>query len=181
MIKRNERKSLWAKRYDERLPRSALEGQPLEEGQEGPASSINLSTMENERSRQNGELWRPADERYYNPEQKTAGSSSGRWRYPANFEDVEPIEPPKRIKKKKDRKDRWERTNDAYSMADEHAAKKRKKKKRKNSEVASTVTTDSGEAFPEDPDGGLYGERQKPTPPPVESNKTDNVIFDHEF
>ncbi len=154
----------------------------MEEGQGGAASSTDLSTMENERSEQNGEFWRPEDERYYNPEQKTAATPSGRWRYPANFEDVEPIEPPKRSKKKKDRKDRWERTNDAYNMADENAAKKKKKKKRKNSEVASTVTTDSGEAFPEDPDGGLYGERQKPTASTsVERRTTDNVIFDHEL
>ena len=127
----------------------------MEEGQGGAASSTDLSTMENERSEQNGEFWRPEDERYYNPEQKTAATPSGRWRYPANFEDVEPIEPPKRSKKKK---------------------------KRKNSEVASTVTTDSGEAFPEDPDGGLYGERQKPTASTsVERRTTDNVIFDHEL
>jgi len=183
-IKRKERKSRWAKRYDERLPRSALEGQPLEEGQE-PASSIDLSVMENERSQQNGDLWRPEDEQYYNAEQKPAGASSGRWRYPANFEDVEPIEPPKRIKKKKEKRDRWERTNDAYSMADENSAKKKKKRKGKNAETASTVTNDSGEAFPEDPDGGLYGERQKPgdsTSTPVQKNKTaDEVIFDHEL
>jgi hypothetical protein len=182
VIKRKERKSRWAKRYDERLPRSVLEGQPLEEGQDGPASSVNL-TMENESSRQNGELWRPEDERYYRAEQNTAGTSSGRWNYPANFEDVEPIEPPKRAKKKKEKKDRWERTNDAYSIADENAAKKKKKKKRKNSEVASTVTTDSGEAFPEDPDGGLYRDRQEPNASTSveKSNTADTVIFDHEL
>jgi len=181
-IKRKERKSQWAKRYDERLPRSALEGQPLEEGQEGPASSIDLSIVENERSRTNGDLWRPEDERYYNPEQKTVTASSGRWHYPANFEDVEPIEPPKRIKKKKEKKDRWERTNDAYSMADGNEAKKKKKKKRKNSETASIVTNDSGEVFPEDPDGGLYDDQKLNPSSSAQKNKTtDEVLFDHEL
>jgi hypothetical protein len=158
----------------------------LEEGQEGPDSSIDLSVMEGGRSRQNGELWRPEDEQYYNPEQKPPGSSSGRWHYPANFEDVEPIEPPKRIKKKKEKKDRWERTNDAYTMSDESAAKRRKKKKGKNPETASTITNDSGETpFPEDADGGLYGERQTASAAvstSVPKNKTeDEVLFDHEL
>jgi hypothetical protein len=154
----------------------------LEEGQEGQGSSIDLSIMDGERSRQNGELWRQEDEQFYKSEQTAAGTSSGRWRYPANFEDVEPIESPKRIKKKKEKKDRWERTSDAYSMADENAAKKKKKKKGKNAETASTVTNDSGEAFPEDADGGLYGERQPSESTSVQRKKTTNeVIFDHEL
>lgn len=140
--------------------------------------------MDGERPRQDGDLWRPEDEQYYNPNEAKA-TSSGRWHYPANFQDVEPIEPPKRIKKKKEKKDRWERTNDAYSMADENAAKKKKKKKRKNTETASTVTNESGDAFPEDPDGGLYGERKTSSAPASTSvpknNTTDEVIFDHEL
>lgn len=155
----------------------------MEEGQEGPPSSIDLSIMENERSRQNEDLWRPEEERYYNAEQKPAATtSSGRWRYPANFEDVEPIESPKRIKKKKDKKDRWERTNDAYSLADETGSKKKRKKKRKNTETASNITNDSAETFPEDADGGLYGEH-KPSPSTSVQKKTttDEVIFEHEL
>ncbi len=180
MIKRKERKSRWASRYNERLPRSALEGQALEEGQQDSrASTIDLS-VRNERT---GELWRPEDEQYYNPEQKqtASSSSSGRWHYPANFEDVEPIEQSKRIKKKKEKKDRWERTNDAYSMASEDKTKKRKKKKTKDTESMASGPPEN--EFPEDPEGGLYGERAKPAESESSSTKAKatDEIFNHEF
>ncbi|KAF9532983.1 hypothetical protein CPB83DRAFT_743518, partial [Crepidotus variabilis] len=159
-LERKKRKSQWANRYNDRLPHSALEGQALEEGQEG-GSSIDLSAEGRPHRQGNGELWRPEDENYYNEGQKPTTASSGRWRYPANFEDAEPIEPPKKSKKKKDKKDRWERTQDAYSMASEGGStKKRKKKKRRDTETASSYTNDSGEGFPEDAEGGLYGERR---------------------
>lgn len=151
-----------------------MEGQPLEEGQNGRGSSVDLST---EDSRANGDLWRPDDEQYYNPE-RTAVSSSGRWNYPTNFQDVEPIEPPKR-KKKKEKKNRWERTNDAYSMAGEGSAKKRKKKK-KDVDTVSNATTESGEAFPEAAEGGLYGKRHDHMKDKNDKT-TDEVVFNHEF
>jgi len=181
-IRRKERKSRWASRYNERLPRSTLEDQPLEEGQQdGRASTTDLSV----RNEQTGELWRPEDEQFYNAGQKqAASSSSGRWHYPANFEDVEPIEPiepSKRIKKKKEKKDRWERTNDAYSMASEGRTKKRKKKKTRDTESMASGPPEN--EFPEDPEGGLYGERDKPAASESSSTKvkTTDEIFNHEF
>lgn len=180
-IKRKERKSRWSNRYNDRLPHSTLEGQPLEEGQEGRGSSVDLSTENGPQNRADGELWGSEDEQYYNPERK-AGSSSGRWQYPTNFKDVEPIEPPKRTKKK-EKKNRWERTNDAYSMTGEGSTKKRKKKKKKDAETMSIATTESGETFPEAAEGGLYRERPLANDP--SSNKkdktTDEVVFNHEF
>ncbi len=86
-IRRKERKSQWATRYHDRLPRSTLEGQPYEEGQER-GSSTNLSVESGSGGRPkrqpNGELWRPEDESYYNPDKpgSVASSSGGRWHYP---------------------------------------------------------------------------------------------------
>ena len=151
----------------------------MEEGQQDSrASTIDLS-VRNERT---GELWRPEDEQYYNSEQKPAASaSSGRWHYPANFEDVEPIEPieqSKRIKKKKEKRDRWERTNDAYSMASEGKTKKRKKKKTKDAESVASGPPEN--EFPEDPEGGLYGDRAASGSSSTPAKTTDDIL-EHEF
>ncbi|KAF9564642.1 hypothetical protein CPC08DRAFT_741371 [Agrocybe pediades] len=182
-IKRKERKSQWASRYNDRLPRSTLEGQPYEEGQEhGSSVDISLESGSNGRPRRqaNGELWRPEDEQYYNaPDKSSVNSSSGRWHYPANFDDVEPVSTGKKTKKKK-KKDRWERTQDAYSMSAEGEQRKKKKKRRSSDADSSIATTE----FPEDPEGGLYGERgaRSTTPPEAKKDKTtDSEIFNHEF
>jgi hypothetical protein len=184
-IKRKQRKSQWATRYTDRLPESALEGQPYEEGQEH-GSSVDISSEDGNakaRRQPNGELWRPDDEQFYNPHKSSASaSSSGRWRYPANFDDVEPIEPVKRGKKKKEKKDRWERTQDAYSMTSEvDSGKKKKRRKRKTSEAASSITVqDEVNEFPEDPEGGLY--RERPQVRDEQPNKsTEEQVFNHEF
>lgn len=184
-IKRKERKSQWASRYNDRLPTSALEGQPYEEGQE-VSSSVDLSTDgTNGKSKKqpNGDLWRPEDENYYNPHKSSDTPSPGRWHYPANFDDVEPISSGKKSKKKKEKKDRWERTQDAYSMsAEDESQRKKKKKKRKSSEAASVVSTRDSNDFPEDPEGGLYG--GLPNPPSESSRKdktTNEEVFDHQF
>jgi uncharacterized membrane protein YqaE (UPF0057 family) len=184
-IKRKERKSQWANRYNDRLPASALEGQPYEEGQEaGSSVELSMDGTNGKSSRQpNGDLWRPEDEHYYNPDKSSVASSSGRWHYPANFDDVEPISTGKKGKKKKEKKDRWERTQDAYTMsAEDESRRKKKKKKRKSSEAASTVTAGDSNEFPEDPEGGLYGSR--PNPPldgPKEDKTTNEEVFDHQF
>ncbi|KAF4615352.1 hypothetical protein D9613_003059 [Agrocybe pediades] len=182
-IKRKERKSQWASRYNDRLPRSTLEGQPYEEGQEhGSSVDISLESGSNGRPRRqaNGELWRPEDEQYYNaPDKSSVNSSSGRWHYPANFDDVEPVSTGKKTKKKK-KKDRWERTQDAYSMSAEGEQRKKKKKRRSSDADSSIATTE----FPEDPEGGLYGEpgARSTTPPEAKKDKTtDSEIFNHEF
>jgi len=182
-IKRKERKSQWATRYNDRLPRSALEAQPYEEGQE-QGSSVDLSMEGNGRpqTQPNGDLWRPEDEHFYNPDKASVSSSSGRWHYPANFADVEPIPTSKKSSKKK-KKDRWERTQDAYSMpADGDGQKKRKKKKRKSSDAASSVGTHDSNEFPEDPEGGLYGGNTNGPEERIRQDKaTDEEVFNHEF
>ena len=174
-IKRKERKNQWATRYNDRLPQSALEGQAYEEGQEH-GSSVDIS-LEDGNRQPNGELWRPEDEQFYNPDKSSAPSSSGRWHYPANFDDVEPIDTGKRGKKKKDKKDRWERTQDAYSMTSGDSGKK-KRRKRKSSD---TVTRDEANEFPEDPEGGLYGERPQVPDERQKDTLTEEQIFSHEF
>jgi len=184
-IRRKARKSQWANRYNDRLPQSALEGQAYEEGQEG-GSSVDLSVeggSGGKNRRQNGgDLWRPEDENYYNAERASQNTSSGRWRYPANFNDAEPVpSPPKKSKKKK--KDRWERTQDAYSMSAEGDSRKKKKKKRRSVDAESSIATNESGEFPEDPEGGLYGDapvRASKSQPP-QADRRDETVFNHEF
>lgn len=141
--------------------------------------------------RQRGErLWDEGDERYYGQrdgarrstgslDSSTAsgGASSGgggRWHYPANFEDTLPSETTTK-KKKKMKKDRWARTEDAYN-APPSASKKHRKSKKNRSTVggaeadgtggdynrsSAPASLDDGPSFPEDAEGGLYGERRK--------------------
>ena len=184
-IKRKERKSQWATRYNDRLPQSALEGQPYEEGQEqGSSVDISLESSNAKARRQpDGDLWHSEDEQYYNPDKSSAPSSSGRWQYPANFDDVEPVDTGKRGKKKKEKKDRWERTQDAYSQTSEGSAgKKKKKKKRKSSEAASSIAMeDDVNEFPEDAEGGLYRERPPQVPDKQENKATEEQFFNHQF
>jgi len=159
-IKRKEQRSQWAARYNDRLPNSTLEGQPYEEGQE-QGSSIDISSADGQGARPqqhpNGDLWRPEDESYYGEE--TSSTSSGRWRYPANFDDAAPPSDSKRKKKKKEKKDRWARTEDAYSMSEEQSKRKKSRKKKDRSSVGdvSNYSQDSAPEFPEAAEGGLYG------------------------
>ncbi|RPD66353.1 hypothetical protein L226DRAFT_500644 [Lentinus tigrinus ALCF2SS1-7] len=196
-IRRKERRSQWANRYNDRLPHSTLEDQPLEEGQEG-GSSVDVSE-ENSRDAngRRGEYWNPNEERYYG--QNGDGSSvvtngSGRWHYPANFEDAIPARK-KSSKKKKDKKDRWARTEDAYAASENGSSSRRKKSKKKRSSAvaddgdAFERRSDSTNGFPEDPEGGLYGDR-RPTAgaDDLDRNRDDNeprrtnddYIFNHE-
>ena len=196
-IKRKERRSQWANRYNERLPRSTLENQPLEEGQEG-GSSVDLSE-ENSRDAngRQGELWNPNEERYYGQNGDSSSvltGGSGRRRYPANFEDTLPPSRKKSLsKKKKEKKDRWARTEDAYAASENGGSTRRKKsKKRRSTAVVDDVDTysrrsDSTTEFPEDPEGGLYGDR-RPTAGADDRDREDNAprrtndeyIFSHE-
>jgi len=181
-IKRKERKSQWQSRYNDRLPRSTLEGAPYEEGQEH-ASSVDLSSEGHQpapRTRTNGELWGPEDEQYYNNDaaESPASSGGGRWHYPANFDDA--VAPSKSSKKKKkgDKKDRWARTEDAYSISEEQSQRKKSKKKKSKTSLYSDSTTE----FPEAAEGGLYGDRAAAADArePVRQSTTDDV-FNHEF
>jgi hypothetical protein len=182
-IKRDERKSQWATRYNDRLPESTLQGQAYEEGQ-GPGSSVDLSLEnggEGTQPRPNDELWKADDEAYYGQagDSSNAKPSSGRWHYPANFEDtLPPIEVPKKSsskKKKKEKKDRWARTEDAYTQSEERSKKKAKRPKNKTSSAADDTTPE----FPEDAAGGLYGERDVQQDVPAEQGDRD--IFEHQF
>ena len=189
-IKRKERRSQWANRYSERNPHSALADQPLEEGQEG-GSSIDLSE-ENADARQqrNGEYWNPNEERFYGQSDRssaTIGSSGGRWRYPANFDDAV-IEPTRKKtkKKSKDKKDRWARTEDAYSVTDADTSTRRKKSKKRRTNVDSDTysrQSDSTTEFPEDAGGGLYGPSRRAGAAgegAANGNDVDD-IFNHEL
>ncbi|KAG6890693.1 hypothetical protein C0995_005066 [Termitomyces sp. Mi166 len=174
-IERHQRRSQWANRYNDRLPRSTLEGRPYAEGQE-QASSVNLSLTESRPQRQpNGDLWRPEDESYYNAD---SSSGSSRWHYPANFEDAAL---PKRKKVKKVKKDRWARTEDAYSQSQQQGKKSRRKKKKNRSSVEDDSSRDSVAEFPEDPEGGLYADHNTQPAGKKESQTTSDEVFEHQF
>lgn len=148
------------------MPHSTHQDQAYAEGQEGGGSSIDLSAEHSGRpAAANGgeDLWRAEDEQFYGENGSAPKAESGsRWRYPANFEDtLAETEAPK--KKKKDKKDRWERTDDAYSIAEsDPAPRKRKKSKRSKPSGDSDTRSKQSESindFPEDAEGGLYGDR----------------------
>lgn len=169
-MKRKERRSQWASRYNERLPASTLRDQPLAEGQEG-GSSIDLASENGDGRQQpngSGEFWSRSEERYYGANAENGDAGSGRWHYPANFEDAEPVNG--RKKSKRSKKDRWARTEDAYSITDGEAPTRRKKSKRKSRHAATVddefASRDSStNGFPEDPEGGLYGPTRGATVP----------------
>ncbi|KAF9069617.1 hypothetical protein BDP27DRAFT_1392285 [Rhodocollybia butyracea] len=164
-MRRKERKSQWATRYNDRLPRSTLEGQAYEEGQEG-SSSLKRRFV-------------GADDEQYYTNANSSASSGGRWHYPANFDDAAlPSNGSKRGKKKKEKKDRWARTEDAYSIS-EQQPKKRVKKKKSRSSMAPSID-DSSVGYPEDPEGGLYGNTTA-VDEHSEPRATNEDVFTHEF
>jgi len=194
-IKRKERRSQWAGRYQDRLPRSTLENQPYEEGQEG-GSSVDISTEDVSRpgaTGPNGEpLWDSTQEQFYGQNKRDSGSvKSSRWHYPANFDDAT-AEPSRKKSKKDKKKDRWARTEDAYSIggADDGPAMKRKKsksKKRRTTDASEdTYSRRSGSTseFPEDAEGGLFGESRRSQQPgsqdPDRQRKEEEEIFNQE-
>ncbi|KAH8106836.1 hypothetical protein BXZ70DRAFT_1003737 [Cristinia sonorae] len=172
-IKRKERRSQWAGRYNDRLPRSTLENQPYAEGQE-PSSSVDLSVEDGPHARGNGNgnrnggaLWDPNEEQYYNEQRDSGSVRSGRWHYPANFDEAAPEPSRKKSKKKKEKKDRWARTEDAYAagLEDSGAMKRKKSKKKKNVEDSYSQRSGSTTDFPEDAEGGLYGDSRRTAEP----------------
>lgn len=191
-MERQKKRSQWAGRYNDRTSTTAYDDQPLEEGQEG-GSSVDVSTEDNAPQQQaNGDtLWNPDDERFYgqNGDRSSVntGGSAGRWRYPANFEDTV-LEPSRKksSKKKKDKKDRWARTEDAYSYTNETTSKRKKSKKGRHSTMDTDTysgRSDSTSEFPEDPEGGLYGDRPRPGAAPAAQPNGENGddIFSHDF
>ncbi|KAG9318485.1 peptide N-acetyl-beta-D-glucosaminyl asparaginase amidase A-domain-containing protein [Chiua virens] len=165
-IRRHERRSEWANKYNDRNPDSGYDQQPLEDGQVGPSRTPTHDSADD--TPRNGDgLWRPDDESYYSAEREgslqTSGSG-GRWRYPANFDDSIPDVGDVSAKKKK-KKDRWARTEDAYSVSGQ---KKKKKKSKKRSttgdatDVNSAYSLRSGSTVelevPEEAARHVYGE-----------------------
>lgn len=215
MIKRKQKKSEWAFRYNDRLPHSALEGQQYEEGEvAGPSREDSIINEPSGSSRRDDGLWRDGDEQYYNANgdkgsTKSSTNESGRWRYPANFEDtLPPIDDDSSgKKKKKKKKDRWARTEDAYSMQGDDLPgagerRKRKKKKEKSSKKRSTVGGADADSFdrrsdsistmdvPEDPEAAVYAdlrrekERQRNGDPgevPSSFERQGRDVLDHQF
>jgi len=196
-IKRKERRSQWAKRYDERLPQSTLEDRPVEEGQ-NPDTSTTTSEIDSvARQTGDGELWSAQEEQYYGESNGNSESRSRRWHYPANFDDATAspeVGSTTLKKKKKGKKDRFARTEDAYTMPQDTS--RRKKKKRSN---RSAVPDDDRDTYsqrsdstgqvpevPEDPEGGQYGDVARRTGAQSightqvedESHETN---FDHQF
>ena len=180
------------------MPHSTLENQPYEEGQEG-GSSVDLSDEQAARAGGN-ELWNQNEERYYSQNDRSSASvntsgSGGRWRYPANFDDAE-LERKKSTKKgKKEKKDRWARTEDAYAAQADGSSRRKKSKKRRSAAAAVDADTysrrsESTSEFPEDPEGGLYGDRRPTAGRDVNRlaaedeaprRTNDDDIFNHEL
>ncbi|KAG1853740.1 hypothetical protein DFJ58DRAFT_789383 [Suillus subalutaceus] len=194
-IKRHEQRSQWAGRYNDRNPNSALDDQPLEEGQASPSRS---TTQDSSTKPTNGSaLWKADDESFYNPgregSMRSAESGSSRWRYPANFNDIVPEgDAPARKKKKK--KDRWARTEDAYTAPEQKKRKKKSKNRSTTGDDGDLESTYSRRAessvdleVPEDAGGGTYGSgRQGNGDAAVENDHAaalqgESDVFNHEF
>jgi len=139
---RKKKRSEWAKRYGERLPASALEGQAYEDGQlPDPGLDRPSSPAAGQQ-----EYWREGDEQFYNGSRgRNSGygessssfhseTSGNRWTYPANFNEAV-IEGGSRKRSKSSKKDRWARTEEAYSSTDGSSRKKKKKKRRPTEDV----------------------------------------------
>jgi len=138
-IERRKKKSEWAKRYGERLPESALEGQAFEDGQLADNTPDAASSDRHE-------YWREEEEQFYNgsrrqqPGQGESSSSlqsetsGSRWTYPANFDEAV-IEGGARRRSKSSKKDRWARTEEAYNSTDGSVRRKKKKKRRPTEDV----------------------------------------------
>jgi hypothetical protein len=187
-LERRRKRTQWSNRYNDRAPRSTWEGAEYAEGQEPGGSSIDISNengTNNTRSGTNDDLWRQEEEQYYgtNKDKK----SQGRWNYPANFDNaVLDTGPPR---KKKSKKDRWARTEDAYVReAEASERRKRKKSKKDKSTVGKSDTHSRASAstteFPEDAEGGLYGDRTNTdgSQSAVHNGTRDEAqLFDHQF
>lgn len=137
----------------------------------------------------------------------TGNAGGGRWHYPANFEDTLVADDMLGGKKKKKtgKKDRWARTEDAYTMPEERPKKRKSKVKRSKGRSTvgdaaddglsvgnghvdydrrSSMTSGDDVGFPEDAEGGLYGERRGPVVPDVPATSSGGRPRDeleHEF
>ena len=196
-IKRHEQRSQWAGRYNDRNPHSALDEQPLEEGQVAPSRSTTQDSLN--KPSNDGALWQQGDESFYNPERegslRSAESGSSRWHYPANFDDALPSAGDGAGgKKKKKKKDRWARTEDAYT-APENRRRKKKSKTRytvgDGGDTESTYSRGTGSIAdleaPEDagrtygPGGQWNGNAAGESGHTVKAQGEGDDVFNHEF
>ena len=196
-IKRKERRSEWANRYEERNAHSTFENRPVEDGQIPDAVSLNSATDSTAPPRRrvgDGELWNAQEEQYYGESNgSTSERRSSRWHYPANFDDADPTSASGSSttkKKKKIKKDRFARTEDAYSITDDTTPRKKKKRSKRttvaddDTHSARSGSTGAGQPeYPEDPEGGHYGDIAKRGG--AQSNggapANEETNFDHQF
>jgi hypothetical protein len=165
-IKRKERRSQWANRYEERLPNSTLDDRPVEEGQNPNASNLNSSTDSVAQARRgpDGQLWNAEEEQFYGQSNGSSESRSRRWHYPANFDDanVSPELGSGTLKKKKKvKKDRFARTEDAYSIPEDTTRQRKKKRSNRSTiddDAHSERSGSTAPEVPEDPEGGRYSD-----------------------
>jgi hypothetical protein len=211
-MRRRKKRSRWATRYNDRLPQSALEGQEYAEGQvpdgprDGPRDDSASNIDGNERPLWNNE----EDESYYGRRNRDhhGGSSigsGGRWHYPANFDEADAPTPTPAASKHhklplgggKKKKDRWALSEDARMgvLPDEGDTKARKRKKKssgakrskkRSADNNSSLDSRSDIVEPEDPVGGLYGERRAnangtAADPQAEAESRDRELFEHQF
>jgi hypothetical protein len=166
-----------------------LEEREVEEGQ-FPDRSLE-SVQGNGRLTQSreGGLWNETDESYYNRDDTSGSRSSGRWHYPANFEDADAVPIPSlKKKKKKEKKDRWARTEDAHmGVSLDNSTSRRKKKKKSNVDVNTDLINPSRPSLdsstvegPEDPEGMQYGKSSHQIANGAASTQTPDE-FNHEF
>lgn len=118
---------------------------PYEEGQIPDRKVDATPQPEAQQPAGDADLWNQDDESYYT---RSESGNSGRWRYPANFDDAAPPPGSKKTKKK----DRWARTEDAYHLSEERTRRKKSKKKRRSVAEESLASFEA----PEDPDGNNY-------------------------
>ena len=182
-LERRRKRAQWANRYNDRAPRSTWEGAEYAEGQEPGNSSVDLSNdhTNDVQAGSNKDLWRPEDEQYYGKNENK--KPQGRWHYPANFDDVTlDVDPPR---KKKSKKDRWARTEDAYVMEAEASERRKRKKSKKNKSTVGESDTRSRASgsteFPEDAEGGLYGDRTNQSQPTAPDRTKGDDVFNHQF
>jgi len=185
-IQRKDKKSQWANRYNERLPRSTLETAPYEEDQSGGSEP---TVQEEPNSQSNGEqLWNANEESYYGNRSQTSirsaeSSASGRWHYPANFEDADaPVSP---VQKKKKKKDRWALSEDARRgvVEDDGLRRKKKKKISKRSDETEYERRQSDDSViePEDPTGRTHGPSARARADDSPAQQRDEDLFNHQF
>lgn len=192
-IERNARKSEWASRYNDRDTNDSYANRPVEDGQIPDAPRP--PPKNTSRTDSNGDaLWNPEEEGYYgessnrrsgnasNLSLDSNSRSSGRWHYPANFDDATEIEPPRKGSKSKSKssgKDRWARSEEArMGVADEGSSRK---KKRKSTSRTQTDDSSTYREAPEDPFAGNYGRESSRTTaaPPVRAEGVEDL--NHEF